>query len=119
MRCQRISNDMNGDGIVTISDVWPMLTTAYHSPGNRALEALSDADFARSRRHVSRAMADSLRGWRRCGLKRCRRARRCKTALTQCVGVRHNAWPLADERDATGPLEEDVVVADRGHHTSK
>jgi hypothetical protein len=65
-----------------------------------ALRALADADLERSRRHVRRAMADSLHGWRRCGLKCCRRARRCKTALTQCVGVRHNAWPLADERSA-------------------
>jgi hypothetical protein len=36
-------------------------------------------------------------GWRICRLKICRRARRCRTVATQCVGVRHNAWPLADE----------------------
>jgi hypothetical protein len=49
-----------------------------------ALEALGEADLERSRRHVRRAMSDSLHGWRRC-------------ELTQCVSVRHNAWPRADE----------------------
>jgi len=65
-----------------------------------ALQALGEADLERSRRHVRRAMADELHGWRRCGLKCCRRARRCKTALTQCVSVRHAAWPTADQLSA-------------------
>jgi len=65
-----------------------------------ALEALGEADLERSRRHVRRAMADELHGWRRCGLKCCRRARRCRTGLLQCIAVRHNAWPLADQLQA-------------------
>lgn len=62
-----------------------------------ALQALRAEDRARSKRAVRRRMSDSLGGWRRCRLKVCRRARCCRTAVTQCVGVRHNAWPLADE----------------------
>ncbi|WP_420133448.1 hypothetical protein [Rhodopseudomonas sp.] len=63
-------------------------------------QALRAQDRDRSKRAVRRRMADSLRGWRRCGLKICRRARSCRTATTQCVGVRHNAWPVAEEAAA-------------------
>lgn len=41
MKCPVITNDMNGDGFVTISDVWPMLSAAYHWPGNWLVEAMA------------------------------------------------------------------------------
>ncbi|ABD06048.1 hypothetical protein RPB_1338 [Rhodopseudomonas palustris HaA2] len=63
----------------------------------KALDALRAEDRGRSKRAVRRRMADALCGWRLCRLKICRRARRCRTDATLCVGARHNAWPLADE----------------------
>jgi len=41
MQCPTIKGDMNGDGVQTISDVWLMLSAAYHWPGRWSVEAMS------------------------------------------------------------------------------
>jgi hypothetical protein len=59
------------------------------------LEPLRVGDSYRSHCYAHREMSDSQQCWRRCRLKRCRRAGGCRTSVPRCVGVRHNAWPLA------------------------
>ena len=60
MQCPGIRKDMNGDGLVTITDLWLAFVTYYHAPGDWAIARLLDNPRAATFLEISPASCGGM-----------------------------------------------------------